>query len=175
MGRLRGRWSQLVAPLEERKKRSTRVVPCGLREGSQPGRARHGVKPTTESRQREVAPWDLRADHKGLFVFCSDRRGRDPPEHLLRDFAILRSEDVLPLGKAVGREHLVAQLAQTGAGAAVPGAAPRHLGRAAGELECRSSHGSDVSVRESCLRCRPRHKAGSGPIRLARISPFCLS
>lgn len=68
MGRLRGRWSQLVAPLEKKTERSTRVVPCGLREGSQPGRARYGVKPMTESRQRGEAPWDLRADHKGLFI-----------------------------------------------------------------------------------------------------------
>ena len=71
MGRLRGRWSQLVAPLEKKTERSTRVVPCGLREGSQSGRARSGVKPMIESRQREESPWDLRADLEGLFIFWS--------------------------------------------------------------------------------------------------------
>ena len=124
--------------------RSTRVVPCGLRKGSQLGRARRGVKPTTESRQRGETPWDLRADLKGLFISAPQASDglRDTPENLLGDLPVFGRHDVLALSESIRRQHLIAQLAQTNERPAIPGTAPRHLRDAVCEIKCRSSHGS---------------------------------
>jgi hypothetical protein len=69
MGRLRSRWSQLVAPLEKKLNGALGSLPCGLRKGSQSGHARCGVKPMAESRQRCQASQAERAQTGRLFIF----------------------------------------------------------------------------------------------------------
>lgn len=58
----------------EKNERSTRVVPCDLREGSQPGRARHGVKPMTEIPPAGRGPLGSACRSRGALHLCQPSR-----------------------------------------------------------------------------------------------------
>lgn len=60
---------------------------------------------------------------------------RQPPQHLIRDFAVLGRHDIQSLCQTIGSQHFVAEFAQATQRPAVRAAPPRRLRKSSFKIE----------------------------------------